>query len=450
MKKSKYNHIRNIQGQSVLFNVMSEKICIMDPVISNIYCSTDADHILNKHPEFYRYLYDNTSLVDDDIDEASQLESMWEEHDNAETSFSLIVNPTLNCNMSCWYCYEQHAGNMNITEDVVSSIKLLISSKLESASLASFHLGFFGGEPLLKFNSVCKPLMDYVCSLGANRDKILSFSFVTNGYLLSDEIVNYIKSINIPISFQITLDGNRENHDTVRRTRSGKPSYDAILYNCKKLIRCKNVYVTLRCNYTQKNIVYFTDTIADMQRVFDCDISTISNLKIDFHRVWQDLKNSINSSAEFNSIEDFVKEQYTKAGFSLSPDKDINRYRCYADRMNHALVNYDGNVFRCTARDFNIENAEGKLLANGQIIWNEKSDKRNKLKWTNTTCKSCDIYPICSGNCSQSKLDMSHITGCYKNYTQAQKEDIITRRLNLLIRQAKLRVNKQLNPNNLK
>lgn len=28
------------------------------------------------------------------------------------------------------------------------------------------------------------------------------------------------------------------------------------------------------------------------------------------------------------------------------------RQSCYADKVNHALINYDGHVFACTARDF--------------------------------------------------------------------------------------------------
>lgn len=437
MKKSRYNHIRLIQGQTVLFNVMSEKICVMDSILGEIYTANEPDIIQDRHAEFYSYLCENEFLIDESVDEVAKLEKLWEENDNSESNFSVIINPTLNCNMSCWYCYEQHEGNLNMRPELLEAIKRLILSKFSLPTLTSFHLGFFGGEPLLKFDSVCKSLMDFTRSINLEYNKVISFSFVTNGYLLSEEIIKYFKQIGSPISLQITLDGNRHRHDMVRKNRNGNPSYDTILHNCKKLLECPNVHLTLRCNFTSDSIACFTDVITDLKQVLGDEPANINNLTIDFHRVWQDQNRQISNRDDITITEETVKKLFANEGFNLTARKDINRYRCYADRMNHALINFDGNVFRCTARDFTPQRAEGKLTESGEIVWNTLSDERNRIKWANLTCKSCEIYPICSGNCSQSKLEQGTQTGCSHHYSQQQKQDIITRRLNLLIEQAK-------------
>ena len=45
---------------------------------------------------------------------------------------------------------------------------------------------------------------------------------------------------------------------------------------------------------------------------------------------------------------------------------------CFAERMNEAVINYDGKVFKCTTiSDFNSEYSYGNLdLESGQIVWN--------------------------------------------------------------------------------
>ncbi|WOC53178.1 hypothetical protein BPO_p0095 (plasmid) [Bergeyella porcorum] len=41
---------------------------------------------------------------------------------------------------------------------------------------------------------------------------------------------------------------------------------------------------------------------------------------------------------------------------------------CYANKINHSTINYDGIVYKCTARDFNLKNHEGRLSSDGNII----------------------------------------------------------------------------------
>lgn len=84
---------------------------------------------------------------------------------------------------------------------------------------------------------------------------------------------------------------------------------------------------------------------------------------------------------------------------------DHVRNPCYADKKNEAVINYDGKVYKCYARDFTERRHEGILNHDGQIIWNKRHDLRLKARIPNNKCSSCSIFPICGGGCSQIALE---------------------------------------------
>ncbi len=47
------------------------------------------------------------------------------------------------------------------------------------------------------------------------------------------------------------------------------------------------------------------------------------------------------------------------------------RNSCYADKINQMTVNYDGGVYKCTARDFNEKNRLGQLCDDGTVLWDK-------------------------------------------------------------------------------
>ncbi len=61
---------------------------------------------------------------------------------------------------------------------------------------------------------------------------------------------------------------------------------------------------------------------------------------------------------------------------------------------SHATINYNGEVFKCTARDFKTELKEGDLLDNGIINWNNKYFQRIDSKIKNNPCFSMLYFAI--------------------------------------------------------
>lgn len=102
------------------------------------------------------------------------------------------------------------------------------------------------------------------------------------------------------------------------------------------------------------------------------------------------------------------------------------RNSCYGDKLNHILINYNGDVFACTARDFSQENRIGFIDANGVIHYDTDTvAKRNNLKLSKKICKSCRIAPLCGGGCKQRASESPDGDKCTFNYTDEEIDNMI-------------------------
>jgi len=437
MKKSKYNYLVKRGTQSVLYNVASDKLCILDERTKGIYVKNKPEEIKIIHPGFYDFLVEKKFLVDTEIDEVEEVINEWVKHDTSSEIFKITINPTLNCNMRCWYCYEKHYKTANMSRAVYDAVMNLVTQKVKEPELKRLNISFFGGEPLLSFSNIVLPLMKEASKLCKVYQKQFSVSFTTNGYLLTDKILDQLECIPLDnkLIFQITLDGNEEYHNYTRYTINHGETYRTILENIKNVLS-RGMLVTLRLNATVKNMLSFADLLTDLSDLTD---EEKTYLTIEIHRVWQDRGITDNV---YEESEDHVRKILCDAGLNVSEKIAFQRYRCYADEENHVVINYDGKLFRCTARDFKKGNAEGELLSDGILKWNEMAKKRTAIKYGNDYCKECMIYPLCHGSCSQNKLESKNTQGCYFNYDVIERQKLIEERINVLVDNSKRDIGK--------
>lgn len=147
-------------------------------------------------------------------------------------------------------------------------------------------------------------------------------------------------------------------------------------------------------------------------------------LKFDFQRVWQD--NAKNDCTE-EQIK-YIRDSFKSAGFivltNYIPRSVTNS--CYGDKVNHVLINYNGDVFGCTARDFTRQNSIGVLDASGRIIYDEeKYTIREISKFSKSVCRKCRIAPICGGGCKQKAFEARNTPECTMGYSEADIDGII-------------------------
>lgn len=370
-------------------------------------------------------LLEYSFLVPKDIDEASELEQTIYKVDEDNEIFNLIINPTLQCNFRCWYCYEEHKSLSYMSENTIRSISKFVENTIKKNSELKFlNLSFFGGEPLLEFKRVVVPILQQLDLICKENDVHLSVHFTTNGSLLTKDIMLFLK--NYDAGFQITLDGGAEFHNKTRYFVSGKPSFDIILNNIKELAQM-GMKVVLRINYTLANLQSVLDIVQYLEKI---EMPYRNNINVDFQAVWQEAGN-LASNTEYKTLLFQLKKKFKELGYLVS-HQATNNYvlnSCYADKRNEALVNYSGDIYSCTARDFTPESRMGVLLEDGNISWENNSlETKMNCKFKKSICRTCRIAPICGGGCRTKCLENSHHEGCNLNMSEEQIDDLILER----------------------
>lgn len=399
MKKSIYNTVVILSSKTqLIFNAMANKFV----VVKNMPDFKEINNLEAIDPKVYNDMVDAGVIIDEGVNEIEELKNLIRTIDNNEKIFHLHINPTMDCNFRCWYCYENHIEGSRLGEDVIERIIKFVKKKLNtSPELESFYLAFFGGEPLLYFSDNVMPIIIKIQEECRKHNVNLSVQFTSNGYLLDENIINDLKSVSC--SFQITLDGGKSMHDKTRFSKGGTGSYDRILENIK-MCSFNGIHVTLRINYTSKNIDSVSSIIEDLKTFPDiCK----RNVTIDFQRVWQDRK----QAGEEDSTEKTAKEyiiNLRRQGWLVSSYtvKDSVRNSCYGDKKNYILVNYNGDLFKCTAREFKRSNKIGEIDENGNLNFIDTKMKIwENYKFSSKVCQNCSIAPICGGGCRQKGFD---------------------------------------------
>lgn len=143
----------------------------------------------------------------------------------------ISLAPTeLRCNLRCSYCYNSEAHDSSKSHKEFD--KGLIRRTLEYiyfdlfSDRSRYRIDFVdGGEPLLRLDLI-KAVKEIGDSLYKETGKPLEMWLTTNGTLLNEEILDYLD--NSGIGLGISLDGDRETHDSLRKSRNGEGTYDAV------------------------------------------------------------------------------------------------------------------------------------------------------------------------------------------------------------------------------
>lgn len=403
MKHSIFNSRISISDNSdLIYNAFTNKFVIIRRHINIL----DNDNV----DKFKNFGF----IVDDDFDELENIISLSKYIDNKNDYYHIIINPTLSCNFNCWYCYEEKSNKSRMTFDTLNRIKKFIT--YISTKNVDIAISFFGGEPLLMFENIIKSVIDHTCSECNKKNCKYTISFTSNGYLINENIVNYLKDKRV-INFQITLDGSRELHDKTRHNKNSG-SYDIILNNIKLLVS-NNINVTVRINYTDANLHTLNKIADDFISKFTLD--SLKNIIFSFHQVWQN--KNINLNYEINEVINYFNK---KGMFTRIPIFDNVRNSCYGDKRNSVIINYNGDLFKCTAIDFINHKRDGYINEEGMLIWENNSlNNRLNSKFKNKPCLSCRILPICNGGCSQKALEYSNTDYCILNFDEKEKDEVI-------------------------
>lgn len=427
MKSSLYNTLIPLDdGTALLYNALNDQYLALRADLT----ADDLAHPERIPPGQLRdRLIEIGAIVPRDTDEVAQVRDMIRECDYDDTVFQLHINPTVDCNFRCWYCYEDHRKGSRMEAHTLQSIIRLMERTVAShPDLRHFSLSFFGGEPLMGFDNVVVPLIEALERICEGTEVRPSFHFTSNAGLINARMLEFFARHKA--GFQITLDGHRPFHDKVRFTpATGQGSYDRILRNIRELA-ARGCSVLVRVNYTKENLESLPAIIEDFR---DIPQTLKGYISFDLQRVWQDFDRSIDE--EVTDTVNTHLRTLRSMGFATSTHMvhDLVRTSCYGDKRNYLLVNYDGGVYCCTARDFDDEHRAGALQADGTVAWRDNhQERRLAAKFAKPVCHTCRIAPLCGGGCCTQALEHTDPDVCMYRYTDEQMDHMVTDRFEQL------------------
>jgi uncharacterized protein len=147
---------------------------------------------------------------------------------------ALSLNIAQACNLACSYCYadEGRFGGDSMLMPPETA-RLAIRRHIRQSDSGAVSVGFIGGEPLLN-RAVLHDSVVFAAAEAARHGVRISFGITTNGTLLAPSDIALLSAH--PFAVTISLDGTRDAHDALRKTRSGSPSFDAILKRVAPLL----------------------------------------------------------------------------------------------------------------------------------------------------------------------------------------------------------------------
>lgn len=148
-------------------------------------------------------------------------------------TYALTLNVTQNCNLRCKYCYVKKTNFSSSFMTLDTAIRA-VDFILKSKDLESLGISFYGGEPLLNFpviQGTIKYASEEARKIGLPEVK---YHLTTNGTLLTDEIIDFLKEYEINV--MISIDGTAAIHDAVRVTPTGEGTHSLVLDRLQKLM----------------------------------------------------------------------------------------------------------------------------------------------------------------------------------------------------------------------
>lgn len=407
-KLSRYNiRIPLSENSDILYNARSDRFVA---IRHNIQLNNLSD-ITETVKELLRR---NNMLISEDIDEQREVINQWIETVSANDTFLLTINPTLRCNFRCWYCYENHDNAPIMTDTALERVKSIIDTLLADTNI--LRISFFGGEPLLEYSRIVAPLISYANDAAKMHNKKVSFSFTTNAFLLTAEMIQTLSTQGVDF-MQITLDGGKNSHNKTRVSHT-KNSFDTIIANIQQLLDSK-IQVTLRINVTPENVADCTDILSWIAQLTEVQKR---RLTVNVQQVWQ-----TSGTADItNHIDNLLDSICVLGVYAYPAISDNLRSMCYADKANTMVINSDGNIFKCTALDFDTAECESNIFSDSiSTDLYSRFTARIKKRFVNKACRECAIFPLCLGGCCKAIDTQPDADYCPYEHNQKEKENLV-------------------------
>ena len=335
---------------------------------------------------------------------------------------ALCLHIAHTCNLNCEYCFAsqgRYHGERSVMSFEVGkrALDFLIEN---SSGRRNLEVDFFGGEPLMNFDTV-KKLVAYARKREKETNKNFRFTLTTNGVLIDDDVIDFAKRemSNVVLS----LDGRKEIHDLKRVDHAGNGSYDRIVPRFQKLVESRggaNYY--MRGTFTHAN----PDFTKDIFHMLDLGFKELSMEPVvcapdDPAALTPEDLEIVKEQYEILAKE-MIKRKKEGRGFTFYHYMiDLTEGPCVYKRISgcgsgteYMAVTPWGDLYPC--HQF-VGEEEYKLgdIWNGVTNDALRDDFRSCNAYSREECKTCWAKLYCSGGCAANAYHASgSIRGIYE------------------------------------
>ncbi|MBR1691358.1 MAG: radical SAM protein [Lachnospiraceae bacterium] len=241
--------------------------------------------------------------------------------------FSIWV--TGKCNMRCKYCYVEEK---KIFENMdLSKIDKIVDFILHICDDKDLQINFFGGEPLLNYDFIKAFIEKMECRL----DVGIEYYMTTNGTIVSDEIVSFIKEKRIKLS--LSWDGCKEANDLNRVFIDGGGTFSKI--KCAYHIYREGGIDDIRVRAT-----FNKDTYKYIKESVDEFISTDTEISVLFVPDYFDTRWTSEDINELYKIAEIVRKY---ENISICGEASYRCCRC-SGGISSFHIYLDGKIYPCS------------------------------------------------------------------------------------------------------
>ncbi len=422
-KSSKYNFvIKNTKNEKIIFNTKSGTVSKFNLKTFQNLKNNDFSNeeylplLIEKGFVVNKYLNEENVVIFNEFSE------ILNDH---SPSLQIVIAPTMNCNLKCIYCFEEGCDkSFTMDEHIQENFIEYVKNKIHcNSSLKKIHVRWFGGEPLLKVETIVN-LSKKLTTLCAENNIEYSAHITTNGVLLTKDIAKKLKDCKIS-TCQITLDGTEKQYCYYKNATPKQ--FKQVIQNI--IDTCDILAIEIRLNADYNNY----EDLKKLTKYLLIDHNLKNKISVYLAEIKSVCENtsyskeeSLNKKTTYNLHTDF--NNFLKQEINLQKIRIpiISPKKCYCSYMKHSnmVVGPDGSLYRCEhligQKDKVIGNCNFGLFYNNFDL-NEFNYRHPKK------CLNCSIFPVCLSGCRDER---KHIP-ITKTFCDNQKEII---KQNVLLR----------------
>lgn len=401
-KASRYNVMANFKNKIAMHNLLTHQGILVNSTDLNLLESVLENPNDYVDEKYFQDFCDKGFILQEEIDEIQLVEDVkMKRLEEKKKVLALTIIPTYQCNFKCIYCWENTKNqNDNMDEEAQLKLKSFIDDKLKSAS--SLDIDWFGGEPLLAYD-VMKNLLINIDRICKENRKPYTCSLTSNGYALTEDKVRFLVKHHTHF-FQITLDGNKELHNSNRPLKNGGETYDTILQNLKNIrdhVKEQYFRVLIRLNVTEETSRNTTEYFEMIEKEFAEDRRFLVYIQgVEKHNEikFEEMQGKYLEHHEVTeSLYDVCIEKkiMTATLKMLSP----GNLMCKAMHDNSIFINSKCEIYKCDMdMQRNHVSYMGSLFESEKIeLRGEKFDYWKKVMNKLDYCDDCLLLPLCCG-----------------------------------------------------